>query len=67
MGANTHSCPGYCGRDVANARYACLPCWDRLPSRLRVAIAQTAGLGLLVPARRHALVSAAEWYKANRP
>lgn len=33
--ANSHGCPGRCGRIVANAQYACPACWLRLPPDIR--------------------------------
>lgn len=62
----THTCPGGCGRDVANARYACLPCWARLPVELRAAIIDTSHLGTLEARRREALVAAGSWLREHR-
>lgn len=62
----THTCPGGCGRDVANARYACLPCWSRLPVELRSAIIDTSHLGTLESRRREALTSAGAWLREHR-
>lgn len=62
---NTHTCPGRCGKSVANARYACLQCWYRLPGELRNAIVETARLSVLEPRRRVALGAANEWYGSN--
>lgn len=64
---STHRCPGGCGKSVANARYACVMCWWRLPADIRASIVETMRLPLLDPARRAALERAHEWYAANRP
>jgi hypothetical protein len=34
----THECPGGCGARVERHRYACRPCWYRLPAPHRDAI-----------------------------
>lgn len=61
-----HHCPGLCGRDVHNARYACVPCWLRLPAELRAGIIDTSHLGTLEMRRREALGVAGRWYRDNR-
>ena len=64
-GLKTHQCPGKCGREVASARYACVPCWSRLPQSHRVAIIDTSHLGTLEARRRDALVAAGAWFRDN--
>ena len=61
----THRCPGLCGRTVANARYACLHCWGRLPIELRAMIIDTSHLGTLEARRREALGASGEWYREH--
>lgn len=64
-GLRTHECPGRCGRIVADARYACVPCWTRLPQTHRNAVMSTVDLGTADPRRRKALTDAGAWFKAN--
>lgn len=64
----THSCPGRCGRQVAAPRFACLPCWSRLPVRLRQDIStsyRNKNGGALSAAHRGAMAAAQVWYLDN--
>lgn len=38
MATTTHACPGGCGTQVDRTRYACRPCWFRVPKDMRQAI-----------------------------
>jgi hypothetical protein len=60
----THPCPGGCRARVPYHRYACRPCWRRLPHRLRQAIVTTWRTD--PPAHRRAIAEAAGWYAARR-
>lgn len=66
-----HACPGGCGRLVAFGRYACRPCWDRLPKPLRVAIVTAwsrrnmGDLTAAATAHRSAMHEAKRWFVAN--
>ena len=66
MFGKTHDCPGRCGAEVPNHRYACLACWRRLPAELRNAI----NVGYANRAREpfihiRAMGDARAWYRDN--
>lgn len=61
-------CPGGCGERVGYAKYACRPCWLRLPRAHREAILaayrtrqQAGGLA----AHGEAMRAARDWFTAN--
>jgi hypothetical protein len=60
-----HSCPGNCGRSVSRARFACLPCWERLPTELRAEISDAYRAQPLGTRHRAAMRAATEWYRSN--
>lgn len=62
----THDCPGHCGRRVARPRFACVPCWYRLPIELRRAITHGWRKGALSGEHRAAMFNARDWYDAHR-
>ncbi len=43
----SHNCPGGCARHVIQAKFACPPCWRRLPVDLRRPITQLYNRDLL--------------------
>jgi hypothetical protein len=59
-----HFCPGRCARAVPNDRYACGPCWRKLPGHLQRAIGRTVGDPVLSPARTCAFTAAVTFYTA---
>jgi hypothetical protein len=59
-----HDCPGGCGRPVPYQRFACGPCWYRLPVALRRAITSGWAHRADDPAvHRRAMTDATEWYR----
>lgn len=69
MSANHHTCPGNCGRMVAQTKLACRDCWYRLPRMLQLAV--TDGYAKRrrnladATAHRLALAEALAWYRDN--
>lgn len=59
----THPCPAGCGAVVLNHRFACRPCWYRLPRDLREPI--TATYRVDPDAHHHAMSDAVRWYADN--
>lgn len=60
-----HNCPGGCARQVNQAKFACLPCWRRLPVDLRRPITQLYNRDLL--GHLQAMSDARRWYRENPP
>lgn len=67
MTAGTHTCPGLCGRRVADRLFACPQDWERLPRDLQVPIVDTRNLTLLSPERLAAVQDARRWYRDHWP
>ena len=63
MADRTHACPGSCGTQVPQHRFACPTDWYRLPAEYRCAITNT----YRRDQRGHitAMAAAIEWYRAN--
>lgn len=57
-----HTCPGGCKKRVPNSRFACGPCWDRLPRELQTPIRRTAKMSLLSDERSAAVSAAIDFY-----
>lgn len=51
-------CPGGCGRDLAEGKYACLDCWSLLPTALSQAVKRARGEHRVDAARK-----AIEWLR----
>lgn len=63
MADTTHTCPGGCARRVARSRFACPPCWARLPLDLKRGI--TGNYGRDVDAHLAAMLDAQRWYRES--
>lgn len=61
---NTHPCPGGCGRQIPQHKYACRICWEALPVELREPIRGYYGID--PGSHRRAMVAAARWYAEHR-
>jgi hypothetical protein len=65
MSELTHTCPGWCGRQVPNRLFACRDCWWALPRHLQRDVERTARMSLLQPDRRQAVHAARDWYRGQ--
>lgn len=60
---NFHSCPKrFCGERVPNSIFACYKHWTFLSKEIQQAIGRTAGLPVLNPSRRWAILMARRYW-----